>query len=59
VIVEQQEEALVQIVIFCKTGPAAPEVHLLIAVIVYLHFIWRSSTRIFSKDGLTELSPMQ
>jgi hypothetical protein len=33
-IVEQQEEALMQIVIFCKTGPATPKVHLPIAVIV-------------------------
>jgi hypothetical protein len=58
VIVEQQKEALMQIVILYKTGPAAPKVHLTIVVIVNLHIIWRSSTRFFSKDGLTELSPI-
>jgi hypothetical protein len=58
VIVEQQEEALIQIVIFCKMGPATPKVHLPIAIIVYLHLIWRFFTRFFSKDGLTELSPI-
>jgi hypothetical protein len=31
-IVEQHKEALMQIMILCKTGPAAPEVHLTIVV---------------------------
>jgi hypothetical protein len=44
VVIEQQEPPLMQIVIFCKTGLAAPEVHLSIAIIVYLHFIWRTFT---------------
>jgi hypothetical protein len=42
VVVEQQEPPLMQIIIFCKTGPSAPEEHLSIAIIVYLHLIWRS-----------------
>jgi hypothetical protein len=58
VIVEQQEEALMQIIIFCKTGPSATKVHLPIAVIVNLHLIWSSFTRFFSKDRLMELSPI-
>jgi hypothetical protein len=58
VILEQQKEALMQIVILCKTGPAAPEVHLPNAVIVNLHLIWRSFTRFLSKDGFTEFSPI-
>jgi hypothetical protein len=44
VVIEQQEPPLMQIVIFYKTGPAAPEEHLSIAIIVYLQFIWRTFT---------------
>jgi hypothetical protein len=47
-----------QIMILYKMGPAAPEVHLTIAVIVYLHLVWSSSTRFFSEDGFTELAPI-
>jgi hypothetical protein len=42
---------LIQVMILCKLGPAAPEVHLTIVVIVYLHLVWSSSTRFFSEDG--------
>jgi hypothetical protein len=41
-----------------KMGPAAPEVHLTIVVIVYLHLVWSSSTRFFSEDGFMELAPV-
>jgi hypothetical protein len=58
VVVEQQEPSLMQIVIFCKTGPPAPEEHLSIAIIVYLHLIWRSFTGLFSKDGFTKILPI-
>jgi hypothetical protein len=57
-IVKQHKKALMQIMILCKTGPAAPEVHLTIVVMVNLHLVWRSSTRFFLKDGLTELAPV-
>jgi hypothetical protein len=33
-----------QIIVFSKTGPAAPEEHLSIAIIIHLHLIWRSFT---------------
>jgi hypothetical protein len=55
VVIEQQEQPLMQIVIFYKTGPAAHEEHLSIAIIVYLHLIWRSFTLLFSKDGFMKL----
>jgi hypothetical protein len=48
-----------QIMILYKMRPAAPEVHLTVVVIVYLHLVWRSSTRFFLKDGLTELAPIR
>jgi hypothetical protein len=44
--------------IFCKLGLAAPEEHLTTAVIVYLHLVWSSSTRLFTEDGFTELAPV-
>jgi hypothetical protein len=57
-IVEEHKKALTQVMILCKLGPAAPEVHLTIDVIVYLYLIWSSSTRFFSEDGFTELAPI-
>jgi hypothetical protein len=56
VIVEQQEEALMKVVNLRKTRTAACKVHLPIAIIINLNFIWRPFPRFFSKDGLTELS---
>jgi hypothetical protein len=58
VVVEQQEPPLMQIVIFCKMGLAIPEEHISIAIIVYLHLIWRSFTRLFSEDGFAKLLPI-
>jgi hypothetical protein len=55
-VVEEHKKALMQVMILCKLGPAAPEVHLTLAIIVYLHLVWRSSTRFFSEDGFTELA---
>jgi hypothetical protein len=57
-VVEEHEKTLMQFVILCKLGPAAPEVHLATAVIVHLHFIWSSSTRFFMEDSFTELAPV-
>jgi hypothetical protein len=57
-VVEEHKKALMQVMILCKLGPAAPEVDLTIAVIVYLHLVWSSSTRFFSEDGFTELAPV-
>jgi hypothetical protein len=39
-VVEEHKKALMQVMIFCKLGPAAPEVHLTAAIIVYLHLVW-------------------
>jgi hypothetical protein len=57
-IVEQHKKTLMQVMILCKMGPTASEVHFTIAVIVYLHLEWSSSTRFFSEDGFTELAPV-
>jgi hypothetical protein len=57
-IVEDYEETLMQFMIPCKLGPAAPEVHLATTVVLHLHFIWSSSSRFFMEDGFTELAPV-
>jgi hypothetical protein len=57
IVVEDHEETLMQFMILCKLGPAAPEVHLATAVVVHLHFIWSSSSRFFMEDSL-ELVPV-
>jgi hypothetical protein len=58
VVVEDHEETLMQFMILCKLGLAAPEVHLATTIIIHLHFIWSSSSRLFAQDGLTEFTPI-
>jgi hypothetical protein len=55
-VVEEHEETLMQFMILCKLGPAAPKVHLAMAVIVHLHFIWSSSSRFFAGNSFPELA---
>jgi hypothetical protein len=58
VVVEDHEETLMQFMILCKLGPAAPEVHLATTIIIHLHFIWSSSSRLFAQDGFPKLAPV-
>jgi hypothetical protein len=58
VVVKDHEKTLMQIMILGKLGPAAPEVHLATTIIIHLHFIWRSFSRLFTQDGLTEFAPI-
>jgi hypothetical protein len=53
VVVEDHEESLVEVMIFCKLGLATPEVHLAVSIIAYLHFIGISSSRMFAKNYFT------
>jgi hypothetical protein len=57
-IVEEHEEPLMQLVVLCKLGPAAPEAHLTTPIVVHLHFIWSSSSRLFVEDSLSKLAPV-
>jgi hypothetical protein len=56
--VEGPEEALVEIMVFCKLRPAALELLLAGAVVPNLHFIWSSSTRLFMKNRFSQFSPI-
>jgi hypothetical protein len=57
-VIEEHEEPLMQLVVICKLGPSAPEVHLAAPITVHLHFIWSSATRMFVEDRFPELAPI-
>jgi hypothetical protein len=56
--VESHEEALVEIMVFCKLRPAALEVLLAGAIVPNLHFVWSSSTRLFVENRFSQFSPI-
>jgi hypothetical protein len=55
-VVEDHEETLVEVMVFCKLRLAALEVHLAVPVIPDLHFIGSSSPRVFMKNCFPQLS---
>jgi hypothetical protein len=57
-VVEDHEETLVKIMIFCKLRPAALEVHLVVPIIPDLYLIGSSSPRVFAKNCFSQLSPV-
>jgi hypothetical protein len=57
-VVEDHEETLVEVMVFCKLRPAAFEVHLAIPVVPNLYFIGSSSPRVFTKNCFPQLSPI-
>jgi hypothetical protein len=57
-VIDEHKKALMQVMILYKMGLAAPEEHLTTAVVVYLHLVWSSSTRFFTEDGFTKLTPI-
>jgi hypothetical protein len=56
--VESHEEALVEVMMFCKLRPAALEVHLVGAVVPDLHFIGSFSPKVFTKNRFPQFSPV-
>jgi hypothetical protein len=57
-VVEEHEEPLMQFVVLCKLGPSAPKVHLAAPIIVHLHLIWSSASRLFAENCFTKLTPI-
>jgi hypothetical protein len=57
-VVEDHEETLMMVMIFCKLRPAALEVHLAVPIIPDLYFIGSSSPRVFAKNCFSQLSPV-
>jgi hypothetical protein len=56
--VEGHEEALVEVIVFCKLRPATLQVHLTGPIVPDLHFIGSSSPRVFTKNRLPQFSPI-
>jgi hypothetical protein len=57
-VVEEHEEALMQLVVLCKLRPSAPKVHLAAPIIVHLHLVWCSASRLFVEDRFMKLAPI-
>jgi hypothetical protein len=57
-VVEDHEETLVKIVIFCKLRPAALEVHLAITIVPDLYLVGSSFPRVFVKNSFSQFSPI-
>jgi hypothetical protein len=57
-VVEDHEETLMEVIVFCKLRPAALEVHLAVPVIPDLYFIGSSFPRVFAKNCFSQLSPV-
>jgi hypothetical protein len=49
---------LVEVVVFCKMGPATPEVHLAVPIIPHLYLIGSSSSRVVAKNCFMKFSPI-
>jgi hypothetical protein len=55
VVVEGHEETLMEVMIFCKLRPATLEVHLPVSIVLDLHFVGSSSSRVFTKNCFSQL----
>jgi hypothetical protein len=56
--VEGHEEALVDVVVFCKPRPATLQVLLAVAIIPNLHLVWSSAARLFAENRFSQFSPI-
>jgi hypothetical protein len=56
--VKGHKEALVNVVVFCKLRPAAPQVLLAVAIIPNLHLIWGTTARLFAENRLSQFVPI-
>jgi hypothetical protein len=55
-VVEDHEETLVEVMVFCKLRLAAIEIHLTVPIIPDLYFIGSYSPRVFTKNCFPQLS---
>jgi hypothetical protein len=58
VVVEDHEETLMEVMVFCKLRPATLEVHLAVSIVLDLHFVGGSSSRVFAKNCFPQLPPI-
>jgi hypothetical protein len=57
-VIEDHEKPLVEVVVFCKMGPATPEVHLAISIVPHLYLVGSPSSRVFMKNSFTKFLPI-
>jgi hypothetical protein len=57
VVVEDHEETLMEVMVFCKLRLATLEVHLAVSIVPDLHFIG-SSSKVFMKNYFPQLPPI-
>jgi hypothetical protein len=56
--IEGHEEALMDVVVFCKLRPPTPQVLLAVAVIPNLYFVWSPTARLFMENRFSQFSPI-
>jgi hypothetical protein len=56
--VKGHEEALVDVVVFCKLRPTTLKILLAVAIIPNLHFVWSPTTRLFTENRFSQFSPI-
>jgi hypothetical protein len=56
--IKDHEEPLVEVMVFCKTGPATPEVHHAIPIVPHLYLVWSSFPSVFTKDYFWKSLPI-
>jgi hypothetical protein len=49
---------LMNVVVFCKLRPATPQVLLTVAIIPNLHLVWSATARLFTKNCLSQFTPI-
>jgi hypothetical protein len=54
--VEGHEEALVDVVVFSKSRPTAPQVLLVVAIVPNLYLIWGTTARLFAENSLSQFA---
>jgi hypothetical protein len=49
---------LVDVVVFCKLRPAAPQVLLAVTIVPNLHLVWGTTARLFTENCLSQFAPI-
>jgi hypothetical protein len=56
--VEGHEEALVDVVVFCKLRPATLKVLLAVAIVPHFHLVWDTTARLLAENRLSQFAPI-
>jgi hypothetical protein len=56
--VEGHEEALMDVVVFCKLRPAAPQVLLAVTILPHLHLVRDTTARLLTENSFSQFAPI-